>query len=149
MNKGGQVPAPTSARAAAVMRGNRRRDTSPELSLRRVLHARGLRFRVDLAVLAGSRRVRPDVVFPRRRVAVFVDGCFWHGCPEHFVRAKSHSDYWDAKLAHNAARDRSDEQALQLQGWTVIRVWSHEDPALAADRVQQSVGKAMAAGGGR
>lgn len=134
-----QAPPPTSARAAAVMRGNRRRDTSPELDLRRALHARGLRFRVDLTVLAGTRRVRPDVVFPRWRVAVFVDGCFWHGCPEHLVKSKSHTDYWDAKLARNAARDRSDEHSLEQHGWTVLRVWTHEDPTLAADRIQQCV----------
>jgi len=129
------TPEPTSARAAAVMRGNRRRDTSPELRLRKLLHAQGLRFRVDLVILTRSRRVRPDIVFPRQRVVVFVDGCFWHGCPEHLVRSRSNRDYWDAKLARNLSRDHADNEALNRDGWTVVRVWGHETADSAAERV--------------
>jgi len=122
-----------------VMRGNRRRDTLPELALRRKIHALGMRFRVDMAFSAGRRRVRPDVVFPRRRVAVFVDGCFWHGCPEHFVRSRSNPDYWNAKLAGNISRDRADDRALVDSGWRVLRIWGHESAEIAAQRIHQLI----------
>lgn len=120
------------------MLGNRRRDTGPELALRRTLHARGLRFRVDHR-LAPPLRVRPDVVFTRARVAVFVDGCFWHRCPDHGTSPKAHSDYWTPKLDRNVERDRETDEALAEQGWTVIRVWEHEPPEDAADRIEATV----------
>lgn len=116
------------------MRSTRRRDTAAELALRRVLHRRGLRYRVDLAVLTGSRR-RVDVVFPRQRVAVFVDGCFWHRCPRHGTTPIANARWWEAKLAANVARDRATDRALRRAGWTVIRVWEHEDPTRAARRI--------------
>lgn len=109
------------------MQANRRRDTAPELAVRRLLHARGLRFRVDYR-LEKSLRTRADIVFTRRRVAVFIDGCFWHGCPLHATQPKSNADYWGPKLARNVARDCEADAALRNAGWTVLRYWEHEDP---------------------
>lgn len=120
----------------AVMRANRRRDTGPELALRSRLHQQGLRFRVDFPIrIPGRRPVRPDVVFTRKRVAVFVDGCFWHGCPEHATRPKTNIGYWVPKLAENIARDKRTRQALEALGWTVVRIWEHESPDLAVSTV--------------
>ena len=116
------------------MVGNRRRDTRPEVALRRELHRRGLRYRVDYSPLPGLR-CRVDLAFTRARVAVFVDGCFWHSCPEHGTRPRTNSDYWEAKLALNRARDARNNEALGLSGWRVVRVWEHEDHKAAADRI--------------
>ena len=121
------------------MRANRRRDTEPELRIRRLLHAEGMRFRVDLPIrLDGSRPVRPDLVFTRARLAVFVDGCFWHGCSEHKGPSKTNAHYWTPKIASNAARDRRHTRALADAGWTVLRFWEHE-PADEVARHIQSV----------
>jgi DNA mismatch endonuclease (patch repair protein) len=108
------------------MRGNRRADTKPELSLRSALHRRGLRFRVHLPVIVGGLRVVPDVFFPKARMAVFVDGCLWHRCPEHGTTPRSNAEYWSAKLARNVDRDRRVDEGLRMGGFTVIRVWEHE-----------------------
>ena len=110
------------------------RDTVPELAIRRVLHAAGLRYRVNLQVLPKLRR-RADIVFTRRKVAVFVDGCFWHGCPEHATKPKANAAWWGEKLARNVARDRETDRVLVDSGWTVVRVWEHEDPKGAAERI--------------
>ncbi|MGI8519748.1 MAG: very short patch repair endonuclease [Actinomycetota bacterium] len=112
-----------------------RRDTIPELALRRELHRRGLRYRVDLAPLKGLRR-RADVVFTRHRLAVFVDGCFWHRCPLHGTSPKNNADWWRVKLDRNVERDKNTDAALAGAGWTVVRVWEHEEAKVAADRVQ-------------
>lgn len=112
-----------------------RRDTGAELALRRALHGRGLRFRVDRAVLADRRR-RVDIVFGPARVAVFVDGCFWHGCPEHATHPRSNSEFWRSKVETNQARDRDTDQRLRDDGWLVVRVWEHEEPETAADRIE-------------
>lgn len=112
----------------------RRRDTVPEIALRRELHRRGFRFFVDRAPLPGLRR-RADLVFPRKRVAVYVDGCFWHCCPQHATYPKNNAEWWAAKLAGNVQRDRDTDTRLQAAGWTVVRVWEHEDPVTAATRV--------------
>ncbi|MGH8897261.1 MAG: very short patch repair endonuclease [Egibacteraceae bacterium] len=133
------APAPSSPAVRASMRSNRRRDTAPERRLRSHLHALGYRFRVDFAIDAPARRVRPDLVFTRARVAVFVDGCFWHCCPEHGRRPIEHRSYWDAKLARNRDRDRQVNLALRDSGWTVIRIWEHEDPTEAGSRVIEVV----------
>ncbi|MEE2058319.1 very short patch repair endonuclease [Rhodococcus artemisiae] len=129
---------PTDPRTRSRMSRQRRRDTVPELALRRELHRRGLRFFVDRAPIAGMRR-RADLVFPRRRVAVYVDGCFWHRCPEHATAPKNNAEWWDAKLAANVRRDRDTDARLADAGWTVVRVWEHEDATTAADRVQRSL----------
>lgn len=118
-----------------------RRDTGAELALRRALHSRGLRYRVTYPV-PGQRRRTIDVAFTRAKVAVFVDGCFWHGCPEHGTMPRSNSEWWTTKLAANHARDRDTDRVLEAHGWTVVRVWEHESPDLAAMRVVDIVNTA-------
>jgi DNA mismatch endonuclease (patch repair protein) len=115
-----------------------RRDTKPEIELRRILHARGLRFRVDRAVLPDRRR-RADVVFGPAKVAVFVDGCFWHGCPQHATWPKANEEYWREKIETNRLRDRDTDDRLRALGWEVVRIWEHEDPGVAADRLEKIV----------
>lgn len=130
-------PEPRDAAATKVGKGNRRTDTKPEVALRSELHRRGLRFRKDHPIrVEGRRRIRPDVVFTRARIAVFVDGCFWHGCPDHQVVPKSNPDYWIPKLRRNVERDRAADAALAAEGWTVLRYWEHEDPARGATEVE-------------
>lgn len=111
-----------------------RRDTKPEMHLRRELHRRGLRFRVAVAGLPG----RPDIVFTRARLIVFVDGCFWHRCPAHHTEPKNNALWWRQKLDRNVERDREKDELLAEQGWLVIHVWEHESPAAAADRVEDA-----------
>lgn len=129
---------PTDPRTSARMSRQRRRDTAPEVSLRRELHRRGLRFFVDRAPLPALRR-RADLVFPRRHVAVYVDGCFWHRCPLHATDPKNNAQWWADKLAANVRRDRDTDAALTAAGWTVVRVWEHEEVSAAADRVERAV----------
>ncbi|WP_431955140.1 very short patch repair endonuclease [Nocardia lijiangensis] len=130
----------TDAATSARLAKQRRSGTAPELALRRELHRRGLRYFVDRAPLRGQRR-RADVVFPRRKVAVYVDGCFWHSCPDHATSPKNNAAWWAAKLAGNVARDRATDATLDAAGWQVVRIWEHEDPAAAADRVQAALGR--------
>jgi DNA mismatch endonuclease (patch repair protein) len=120
------------------MQGNRRADTRPELALRSALHRRGLRYRLHDAPEA-DLRCRADVVLRSSRVAVFVDGCFWHGCPEHGTKPTTNSAYWNPKIERNVLRDLRNSSALEARGWTVIRVWEHEDPELAAGRIIEAV----------
>lgn len=108
-----------------VMQGNKRRDTVPEVAVRRALHACGLRYRVDWP-LPFDRRRKADIVFPKARVAVFIDGCYWHGCPLHYSEPSTNATYWSAKIARNVARDRDTDAHLQSDGWTVLRHWEHE-----------------------
>jgi DNA mismatch endonuclease, patch repair protein len=115
-----------------------RRDTPPELALRRALHAMGFRYRVDRAPVRGLRR-RADIVFPAARVAVFVDGCFWHGCPDHGTWPKSNGAWWRAKIQANKSRDADTNELLAQAGWRVIRVWAHEDPEVAAKEIAGAV----------
>lgn len=117
-----------------TMQGNRRRDTAPEMQIRRLLHGQGLRYRVDVP-LPFDRRRRADIVFTRQKLAVFIDGCFWHGCPEHYVEPRTNRQYWMAKVTQNVARDRDTDARMRALGWTVVRFWEHED----ADMVAQSV----------
>jgi DNA mismatch endonuclease (patch repair protein) len=120
---------------SAQMRGSTRRDTRPEKAVRAAVHARGLRFRVDTRVSSDPGAPRPDIVFRRGRVAVFVDGCFWHSCPAHCRVPSTNLDYWLPKLARNRERDRRNDQRLTDAGWLVIRVWEHDDPEEAASRI--------------
>jgi DNA mismatch endonuclease, patch repair protein len=120
------------------MQLQRTRDTAPELALRHALHALGLRYRVDRAAIPGSLR-RSDIIFIRQRVAVYVDGCFWHGCPEHGSGSKSNTAWWAEKLARVRARDAETDRALVEAGWLVVRVWEHEDPRVAAEKVRNIV----------
>jgi DNA mismatch endonuclease, patch repair protein len=117
------------------MRANPRRDTSPEVILRSHLHRAGLRFRKDLQLRVGASFTRPDIVFPRQRLAVFIDGCFWHGCPRHGTTPKHNAWYWRPKLAANRARDLTRTAQLRRGGWIVRRYWEHEDAALVAQRL--------------
>lgn len=115
-----------------------RKNTTPELLLRRELHRRGLRYRVEYP-LPGMRRRRADVAFTRTKVAVFVDGCFWHACPQHATRPTNNGAWWAEKLRRNAERDRETDIHLEQQGWAVVRVWEHDSPVVAADRVATTV----------
>nr|MDT0663552.1 very short patch repair endonuclease [Micromonospora sp. DSM 115978] len=117
-----------------VMRANRGRDTRSELALRSAAHKVGLRYRVDIQPLDGLRR-RADLVFTRAKVAVFCDGCYWHGCPDHYRPAVRNSDFWTAKISRNRERDRETDAMLTSAGWKVIRVWEHEDPSAAANYI--------------
>lgn len=129
------TPAPLSAEVSRRMSRTPGRDTRPERLLRSELHRRGLRFRIDRAPLGALRR-RADIVFARPRVAVFVDGCFWHACPLHGTQPKHNAEWWRAKLERNRARDRDTDAALVAADWRVVRAWEHEDPADVADRVE-------------
>jgi DNA mismatch endonuclease, patch repair protein len=131
-------PSPTSTAATRVMKGNRRRDTKPELAVRSAVHGRSLRYRVDEQPLSNLRR-RADLVFRPSKVAVFVDGCLWHGCPEHCRIPTANEAYWSAKIERNIARDRDTNARLQEAGWLPVRIWEHEDPDEAADRVTEAV----------
>ncbi|GAA2282240.1 very short patch repair endonuclease [Actinomadura luteofluorescens] len=128
----------SSPRARAVMRGNRSRDTKPEVQVRKILHANGLRFRVNMRPVASIRRTA-DIVFTRAKVAVFIDGCFWHGCPQHYVAAKTNVAYWENKIKKNRERDEETARALSEAGWTVLRFWSHENPDTTARIIKATV----------
>lgn len=121
------------------MRAIKRTDTKPEVALRHRLHARGLRFRKDLRLDLPGGRVRPDVVFTKRKVAVFVDSCFWHVCPEHGRQPTSNEWYWAPKLSRTVERDRQADQLLRENGWIVVRVWEHERVDDSVDRVVRAV----------
>jgi DNA mismatch endonuclease (patch repair protein) len=117
----------------------RRRDTGPEIAIRRAAHARGLRYRV-CAALPGTRR-SADLLFTRAKVAVFVDGCFWHGCPEHGTQPKRNASWWADKIATNVRRDRDTDSHLAATGWEVVRIWSHEPAEQAVDRIAKTVAR--------
>lgn len=125
---------PSSPEASHRMKRVRQRDTSVESALRRELHALGLRYRVQIPILTKPRRVA-DVAFSGVRVAVFVDGCFWHGCPVHATWPKQNAEFWRSKIVANQERDRDTDARLCADGWEVIRVWAHEPPAAAAERI--------------
>ncbi|MDQ3756917.1 MAG: very short patch repair endonuclease [Actinomycetota bacterium] len=129
---------PTDDRTRRRMSRQRSRDTDPERALRSRLHRMGLRFRLHRRPVPGVRR-QADVVFPGARVAVFVDGCFWHRCPQHATFPKNNGAWWDTKLAANAARDADTDLRLAEAGWLVVRVWEHEDVEEAARRVARAV----------
>ncbi|HTN57537.1 MAG TPA: very short patch repair endonuclease [Protaetiibacter sp.] len=134
MGPTGAGPQQPSSRRAN-MQANRRRDTKPELQLRSALHAAGYRFRCDIRLQARGTWARPDIVFTRRRVAVFVDGCFWHSCPLHGSTPRTNSEYWTPKLDRNRNRDQAQTEALRAEGWTVLRIWEHEAPEDALARL--------------
>lgn len=136
------TPAPTpeasSPDARNRMQRTGQRDTAPEMQLRSALHLLGLRYGVQVAPLPGLRR-RADIVFPRQRVAVFVDGCFWHSCPEHGTTPKANRAWWEAKLLGNVKRDEDTNRRLRAAGWEPVRIWEHEDVADAASQIQSLV----------
>jgi DNA mismatch endonuclease (patch repair protein) len=132
-------PEPRSEAARRFARGNRRSDTKPEVRLRSELHRKGLRFRKNMLIRTRSIAVRPDVVFTRQRLCIFVDGCFWHGCPDHQRVPRNNTAYWQPKLASNVARDRRVDAALRSDNWTVVRIWEHEAVSGAVERVTHAL----------
>lgn len=140
-NGGTVYPLPASPGRSANMKANRRSDTKPELALRSALHAMGYRYRKDYRLDLPARRVRPDIAFTARKVAVFVDGCFWHACPDHGSSPKNNEWYWSPKLARNVERDRAADAALAAAGWTVVRLWEHLPVAEAVAAVVAAVGE--------
>jgi DNA mismatch endonuclease, patch repair protein len=133
-------PHPSSPGRSANMRANKRTGTKPEMALRRALHRQGLRYRKDYRLDLDGARVRPDIVFTARRVAVFVDGCFWHVCPEHGTQPANNTWYWGPKLTRNVERDRHADAALAAAGWRVVRVWEHEPLDAAVGAVVAALG---------
>ena len=127
------APAPASPAVSDFMSRMPRKDTGPELRLRRSLHAHGLRFRVGVGSLPG----RPDIAFPRAKIAVFVDGCFWHMCPEHCHLPKHNGDWWEAKLMGNRERDKRNDRLLGDMGWLAVHAWEHEDMVNASERIER------------
>jgi DNA mismatch endonuclease (patch repair protein) len=121
------------------MQAIRRTNTKPEVRLRSALHREGYRFRKDMLVQTSVRRVRPDIVFTARKIAVFVDGCFWHCCPEHGRQPSVNSRYWSPKLARNVERDRQADAALEADGWAVVRIWEHVPLETAIRLVKDAV----------
>ena len=126
------------------MQGNRSRDTSPELAVRRLLHAAGYRYRVAARPMPQVRRTA-DILFTAVKVAVFIDGCFWHQCPQHYKEPKSNVDYWRPKIDRNAARDIETTAVLEQSGWVVLRFWAHEDFTEVADAIAQRVNESRLA----
>ena len=132
------TPPASSMAVRRRMREVRRKDTHPELRLRRELHRRGLRYRIDIKPIRGLPR-KADVVFPGAHVAVFVDGCFWHFCPDHISLPKTNSAWWRSKLERTRRRDADTTARLQAAHWGVVRVWEHDDPVHSANLVESLV----------
>lgn len=132
------TPKASSAEARKRMQATKGRDTKPELVIRSKLHRMGFRFRVDLPLIPGSRK-RADIVFPSARVAVFIDGCFWHGCPLHRSWPKQNGEFWRTKIEANIRRDMDSNAALTELGWQVIRIWEHERLDAAIERIIEAV----------
>ena len=120
------------------MLANKSRDTRPELLVRSLVHRRGFRYRISARPLPELRRTA-DLVFRPTRVAVFIDGCYWHGCPQHYKEPKTNTDYWRAKITANSQRDRQTDELLSEASWLVLRFWEHEDPNEVADAIAAAV----------
>ncbi|WP_267286778.1 very short patch repair endonuclease [Kitasatospora acidiphila] len=130
------------------MRGNKGKDTKPELRLRSLLHREGLRYRVSTRPVPTLRRTA-DIVFPKVKVAVFVDGCYWHGCAEHRTIPATNRDFWLQKIEGNRARDAETVRLLEEAGWKVLRVWEHvavEDAARLVIELVKSARQSDASG---
>ncbi|MCA2357762.1 very short patch repair endonuclease [Mycobacterium intracellulare] len=132
----------SSAGVRNCMQANKGRDTNPELALRSAVHSLGLRYRVSTPPLKGLRRTA-DLVFRKARVAVFLDGCFWHGCPQHHTVATTNAGFWADKVRRNQERDRDTDRRLTEAGWLAVRIWEHEDPRQAALKVRGVVTSRM------
>ncbi|WP_346536258.1 very short patch repair endonuclease [Micromonospora sp. DPT] len=139
-----QLPVPSSSGASRRMSRQRRRDTAPEMSIRQMLHAQGYRYRVAWPI-PGLRRRTIDIAFTRARVAVFIDGCFWHSCPQHKTSPAANSDWWSKKLETNRLRDFETNAHLEALAWSVLRIWEHESPADAVARVADRLSERRAA----
>lgn len=132
------IAQPSSPDASRRMARVRQKGTRAEIDLRRALHARGLRYRLHVPLLTKPKRIA-DIVFPAARLAVFVDGCFWHGCPEHASWPKSNADFWREKIETNRSRDADTDQRLSALGWQTVRIWEHENATEAAIRIAELV----------
>lgn len=132
------LPIPSSPSVSARMSRQASRDTKPELTVRRLLHADGLRYRVQYPV-PGMPRRSVDIAFSKLRIAVFLDGCYWHGCPEHATHPQTNAEWWRAKLDRNIARDRETTDHLTAAGWSVMRFWEHESAHDVARRIEAEV----------
>ncbi|MFD9941446.1 very short patch repair endonuclease [Nonomuraea sp. NPDC059023] len=135
----GLYPAPLNEGRSRNMQANRRSGTKPEVALRSALHRMGFRYRKDFRLDLGELKVRPDIVFTAKRIAVFVDGCFWHVCPEHGRLPTTNEWYWTPKLRRNMERDERVNSALETAGWRVVRLWEHEDLTAAIAAVVTAV----------
>ena len=138
------APPASTQRTRRSMVSNRSRDTGPELRVRRALHRAGFRYRIHYQAVAGLR-CAVDIAFTKQKIAVFIDGCFWHSCPDHVSRAPrigtSHADWWIAKLYRNVERDHRVDEALSQAGWTVVRFWEHEAPEYIVEQLQLLLGR--------
>lgn len=143
-NKRLGTPAPSSEAAMKRMQAAKPRDTAPEKALRSSLHKRGLRFRVDQKIIKELNR-KADIVFRSAKVAVFVDGCFWHGCPIHGTQAKANAEFWKNKIKQNRARDLDTNKRLKKAEWRIIRVWAHEDPERVSKKIYSLIVKRVSA----
>lgn len=132
------MPVASSKAALNRMKAAKTRDTAPEIALRSELHRRGLRYRIDVRPVKELNR-RADIVFRSAKVAIFVDGCFWHGCPKHGTQAKTNAEFWQNKIKRNQARDAETNQLLKRAGWKVIRVWEHENTKKVSEKIQKIV----------
>ena len=132
------IPEPSSSTVSTRMSRQARRDTTPEVAVRKLLHASGYRYRLHERVPHMPRRTI-DIAFTKAKVAVFLDGCFWHGCPEHATRPKVNAEWWQQKLDRNMARDAETTDHLKAAGWTVLRFWEHQPPAQVAKLVAKAV----------
>lgn len=128
----------SSPAARAKMQANRSKDTGPELALRRALHRRGHRYFVHRPPIKGMRRTA-DLLFPRAKVVVFVDGCFWHGCPDHHTASRANAEFWAEKVRKNRERDQDTDRRLREAGWTVLRIWEHVPVSEAVQLVERAV----------
>ena len=135
-----RAPRPSSASVSRRMHNTPQRDTPLEMQVRSRLHRRGLRFRVDRTI-PGVTRSRPDLIFPKERIAVFLDGCFWHSCPQHGTTPHANRGWWLEKLAANVERDRRHDRELRTAGWLVLRFWEHEDPRSVVHMIESRVGE--------
>lgn len=141
MIRGGNPPAKNET-VSNRMRHVRREGTAAELAVRSCLHRLGLRFRVHINPVPQSR-AKPDIVFKKSRVAVYVDGCFWHACPDHASWPKTNSEWWREKIQANVERDKRHTAELISAGWTVIRFWEHEQPSVVADKIHSVIRQRM------
>lgn len=132
------MPQPLSHTVQNRLRNQRTTGTDPEMAIRRLSHAQGLRYRVN-ARPERDLRVKPDMIFTRQRLAVFIDGCFWHGCPTHFIPPTNNAEWWASKINANIARDQASREQLRSRGWRVLSIWEHEPPEEAVLRIHEAL----------